>query len=269
MMLNNLKTGLRAAGVAALLMTATAPLAMAGQLEDIMASGVLRVGTDTGFPPFGYLDEKLEPTGSDIDTARQLAKDWGLEIEFVDTVSGTRVSNLLSNRVDLIISSLAKNAERAEVIDFTIPYSVIQAVVGGDKSLSVASIDDLNGMTVAVTRGAVPDFVLGGIADEKGFTLQRFDNDAALVTAGVTGQAKVVATAGNIIFAITERNSDFEEKFVQKTYLLHFGLRKDAPELMAKVNGWIRDNLENGMLNATHEKYHFKTLAPEVMEASK
>lgn len=254
---------------AALLVVGSVPIAAADQLEDIMASGVLRVGTDTGFPPFGFLDDKLEPSGSDVEIAKMLAADWGLDLEFVDTVSGTRVSNLTSDRADLIISSLAKNPERAEVIDFSIPYSVIQAVVGGDKSLNVSSVEDLKGLNVAVTRGAVPDFVMGAVAEQYGFTLQRFDDDAALVTAGVTGQAKIVASAGNIMHAISERNDNFEDKFVQKTYLLHFGLRKNEPALMAKVNEWIAANLENGKLNALHKKYHFKDLPPEVDEAVK
>lgn len=255
-------------GATAMIIAGSVHIATADQLDKITEAGVLRVGTDTGFPPYGFLNERLEPTGSDIEIARLLAEDWGLELEFVDTVSGTRVSNLTSDRADIIISSLSKNPERAEVIDFSTPYSVIQAVVGGIKSADVSEIGDLSGMKVAVTRGAVPDFVMSAIAEENGFTIQRFDDDAALVTAGVTGQAELVASSGNILHAISERNSDFEDKFVQRTYLLHFGLKKNEPALMEKVNAWIVANLENGKLNEIHKEFHFKDLPSEVTEAA-
>lgn len=259
---------IRLVGVAAIMAVGSVTAAVADQFEDIVESGVLRVGTDTGFPPYGFLNERLQPVGSDIEIAKLLAEDWGLELRFVDTVSGTRVSNLTTDRADIIISSLSKNPERAEVIDFSTPYSVIQAVVGGDKSADVSGIEDIRGMRVAVTRGAVPDFVMSAEAEENGFTIQRFDDDAALVTAGVTGQAELIASSGNILYAISQRNSDFEDKFVQRTYLLHFGLRKNEPELMAKVNAWIKANLENGKLNEIHKKYHFKDLPPEVAQAA-
>ena len=98
-----LRRTLLAASAAALCLPAMAELA------DIKSAGKLRVGIDFGAPFYGYVDDKMKPVGSDVEAAELLAKDLGLQLEIVNTTNSARIPNLLSNKVDLIISSLSIN----------------------------------------------------------------------------------------------------------------------------------------------------------------
>jgi ABC-type amino acid transport substrate-binding protein len=88
-------------------------LAHADALDDIKKAGKIRIAIDLGVPPYGMTDDKLQPTGLDVETARLLAKDWGLEFEHVPTTGASRIPALQTGKADLVISSLSYTAERA------------------------------------------------------------------------------------------------------------------------------------------------------------
>ena len=258
-----LRRGVLALGMSALCLPALAELA------DIKASGTLRVGIDLGAPFYGFVDDKMQPTGSDVDAARLLAKDLGLKLEIVNTTNSARIPNLLSNKVDLIISSLSITPERAKVVDFSIPYGAIQAAVGAPKSLKITGVADLAGKTVAVTRGGPQDKMISERAPQA--KVVRFDDEAASITAAATGQADIVAITPPIIAAIAKKNPsrDFETKFILQSYQLGVAMRKDQPELMKAVNGWIKTNLANGKLNDIHVKYAGVPIPKEIVDGAK
>src|SRR5690242_18158125 len=75
-------------------------------LEKILSAKKIRVAIDVANPPFGVLDKSGQPDGSDVAVARQLAKDLGAEIEFVQVPSTGRIPALLSGRADVTIASI-------------------------------------------------------------------------------------------------------------------------------------------------------------------
>ena len=70
------------------------------------------------FPPFGSVGTDLQPRGM-TSIWRYLAKSMKLKLELVPVTSANRVPYLQTDKVDLVISSLGKNAEREKVIDFS------------------------------------------------------------------------------------------------------------------------------------------------------
>ena len=52
-------------------------------------------------------DDKMQPTGSDVDLARLLAKDLGVELEIVTTTGPTRIPMLQTNKADIVVSTLS------------------------------------------------------------------------------------------------------------------------------------------------------------------
>ena len=252
----------------ALCLGAFSGAASADALADIKAANKLRVGVDLGAPFYGYVDDKMQPVGSDVDAARLLAEDLGVELEIVQTTNSARIPNLLSNKVDLIISSLSITPERAKVVDFSIPYGAIQAAVGAPKSLDIKNMDDLAGKSVAVTRGGPQDKLVTEGSPKA--NVVRFDDEAASITAAATGQTNIVAITPPIINAIAKRNpaQEFEVKFVIQSYELGVAMRKNEPELMAAVNDWIRTNLKNGKLNDIHMKYAGVPIPEEIIQGA-
>ena len=243
---------------AGLLVAATTAPARADQLEDIMKFGTIKVSTDVAIPPAGMMDSSMQPTGSDVETARLLARDWGLRLEIIPTTGATRIPNVLSGKADVIISTLSVTPERAKVIDFSRAYTILQSVVGGSPSIKVSDLAGLRGMTVAVTRGTTQDTKLTGLADANGFTVQRYDDDATLVTAGATGQSPLIGTSVALVEAVQQKNSasGFAPKFVLDNFDIAIGVKKGEPRLMAKLNEWILANLQNGKLNDTYKHFY-------------
>lgn len=111
------------AGAACLLSSVSA--AQADQLQDIEKRGVIRIAVPQDFPPFGSVGTDLQPQGYDIDMARYLAKSMKLKLQLVPVTSANRVPYLQTDKVDTVISSLGKNAEREKVIDFSRAYAVL------------------------------------------------------------------------------------------------------------------------------------------------
>lgn len=150
------------AGAACLLSSVSA--AQADQLQDIEKRGVIRIAVPQDFPPFGSVGTDLQPQGYDIDMARYLAKSMKLKLQLVPVTSANRVPYLQTDKVDLVISSLGKNAEREKVIDFSRAYAPFFLGVFGPKGAELKDAAALSGKSIGVTRGAVEDMVLTSVA---------------------------------------------------------------------------------------------------------
>lgn len=254
------------AWAACLAVMASSTIVHADAYKDILAAKKIRVSTDLAIPPSGMLDSGMKPTGSDVETAQLLAKDWGLELEFVQTAGATRIPNLQTNKADIVISTLSVTPQRAEVVDFSKAYAALESVVGGPSASGIAGWADTKDKSISVTRGTTQDSELTAMAADKGFKVVRYDDDATLVTAAVSGQAEMVATSATIVSQIAKRNPalDFKPKFVIRTFDLAIGVRKGEPELLGKLNEWVEANLKNGKLNEIYSKFHGTSL-PEKM----
>jgi len=246
----------------ALALVAAAGVAQADLLDNIRQTKKLRVAIELALPPYGMTNDKLEPYGSDVETAQAIAKDLGVALEIVPATGPTRIPFLQTNKADLAIATLSISPERAKVIDFSTPYSVVQIVVAAPKSMPIKGYADLAGKSIAITRGNVQEMEL--MQKAVGAQIVRYDDDATLVTAGVSGQAPIVSTATTLLQAIQTKNPsrEMETKFVVKEFNLGIGMRKDEPKLLAWVNEWVKANRANGRLNDIFKKYHKAELPP-------
>ena len=231
-------------------------MASADALDDIKKSGKIRIAIDLGVPPYGMTDDKMQPSGSDIDTAKALAKDWGLEFVHVPTTGASRIPSLQTGKADLVISSLSYTAERAKVIDFSLGYAVLRTVIAAPKSVALKSLADLDGKTVGTVRGTTHDTQLTK-EGPKGMKLVRYEDDATEAQAFLSGQVDIFSTAEMIVPQIDKKNParQVELKFVLDNFKLAVGVKKDEKRLLDEVNAWVAANLKNGRLNDLNKKY--------------
>ena len=241
----------------------------AGSPDEIKKAGTIRVGIDLAIPPYGMLDDKLQPAGVDVEVANLLASDLGVALEIVSTTGPTRIPNLQTNKADLIISTLSITAERAKVIDFSVPYAGLQTIVFAPKDTKITGIEDLAGKSVAVTRSTTQDTYL--TKEAKDAKIVRFEDDATLVTAAVTGQADILGAAPMQLHMVNKKNADrqMEPKFVLSNFGLGIGMRKNEPELLAWVNEWVKTNLANGKLNAIYRTHFGRDLPDDIVAGAK
>jgi len=247
---------------------AVAGAAQADLLDDVMKAKKIRIATDFSIPPSGMLDKDLKPSGSDVETAQMLAKDWGLELEFVQTTGATRIPNLQTGKADIVVSTLSVTPERQKVIDFSKPYAALVSVIGARKDLAIKDWPDLKGKAVTVTRGTTQDTELTALAKDRDFRVVRYDDDATMVTAGVSGQADIVATSQTILNQITAKNPQrpFETKIVLRNLDLAVGVKKGEERMLAKLNEWVAANLKNGKLNTIYKKHHGSDLPAAMLQ---
>jgi polar amino acid transport system substrate-binding protein len=258
---------IRVAAVAALALVSAFAVARADTLSDIKAAKKIRISIDLTNSPYGKTDEKMQPSGSDVEIAQLLAKDLGVEFELIPTTGSSRIPNLQTNKADLVVSSLSITPDRAKVIDFSIPYADLLSVVAGPKSVNVKTLEELDGKKVAVTRGTTQDTDLTQRA--KGTQVVRYEDDATLAMAVASGQADLFATGRAQVLNINSKNPsrELEPKITLQTFYLAIGVRKTDPELLAWVNNWVKANLKNGKLSAINKKYHGFDLSPELLKA--
>lgn len=254
-----------AVAIAAVAMMGAVQVANADALDDIKKSGKIRIAVDLGVPPYGMTDDKMQPTGSDIETAKLLAKDWGLQFEHVPTTGASRIPSLQTGKADLVISTLSITPERAKVIDFSLGYAVLRTVIAAPKSVNVKTLADLDGKTVGTVRGTTHDTQLTK-EGPKGMKLVRYEDDATEAQAFLSGQVDIFSTAELLVAPIDKKNParQVEVKFVLDTFKLAVGVKKDETRLVEEVNKWILANLKNGKLDEIYKKFHGNGL-PEVI----
>ena len=97
-------------------------LAAASVLENIKKRGSLRVGMAT-FVPWAMRDKKGDLIGFEIDVATKVAKDMGVDIEFVPTAWSGIIPALLAKKFDVIIGGMSITGARNLTINFTAPYA--------------------------------------------------------------------------------------------------------------------------------------------------
>ncbi len=141
--------------VTALALAVLSGLAHADRLEDIKKAGVLRVAAFDSNPPFGFVDAKSKQIeGLDVDYAKALADKLGVKLQVLPTNPANRIPLLTANKVDLVLANFTITPERAEQVDFSIPYfsSGQQFIV---KKGTLNSPDELNKWRVGVDKGTV------------------------------------------------------------------------------------------------------------------
>ncbi|MBN9540820.1 MAG: transporter substrate-binding domain-containing protein [Reyranella sp.] len=250
-----MKKAMTVLALAAAALVAIGTAAHADQLDDIRKAKKIRIAVDLGVPPYGMTDDKLQPAGVDIETAKLLAKDWGVEFEHVPITGATRIPALQTGKADLVISTLSITPERAKVIDFSLGYAVLRTVIAAPKNVNVKSLADLDGKTVGTVRGTTHDTQLTK-EGPKGMKLVRYEDDATEQQAFQSGQVDIFSTAEMLVPQIDKRapNRQVEVKFVLDNFKLAIGVKKDEKRLLEEVNKWIAARLKDGTLNAIYKK---------------
>lgn len=225
-------------------------------LDDVMKAKTIKIAVPTDFPPYGFVGTDLAPQGLDVDTARLIATKLGVKVELVPVTSANRIPYLQTRKADLVISTLGKNPEREKVIDFTVAYSPFFQAIFGAKSLTVTSIADLAGKSIAVTRGAIEDQELTKLAPAT-TDVKRFEDNNATVSAFVSGQTQLIATGASVAGNMMTRNPQLnaEYKLLLKDSPNFIGVAKGEDALRLKVNEIIIAAKKSGEIDAMAKKW--------------
>jgi polar amino acid transport system substrate-binding protein len=177
-------------------------------LDEIKESGTINIGVFSDKSPFGYVDENGEYQGYDVYLAERLGKDLGVEINYVSTEAASRIEYLQTGKVDIILANFTVTEERAEEVDFALPYmNVALGVVSPDDAV-VESLDDLGeDDQVIVISGTTAETYL--VKNYPEIRLQKYDAYAQAKTALENGNAAAWANDNTEVIAFAIENEGF------------------------------------------------------------
>ena len=138
----------------------SAPAAESSALKAIKEADTIRIGVFGDKPPFGYVDAEGKNAGYDVVFAKRIAKELlGDEnkVTFVLVEAANRVEFLKSNKVDVILANFTQTPERAEQVDFALPYMKVALGVAVPRDSAIQSVEDLQGKTLIVNKGTTAD----------------------------------------------------------------------------------------------------------------
>ncbi|HXM69719.1 MAG TPA: transporter substrate-binding domain-containing protein, partial [Thermoanaerobaculia bacterium] len=183
-------------------------------LDKILREKKIRITAEVTSPPFGILDQSGQPDGSEIATARQLAKDLGVELELVQVTAPNRIPALLAGRADVAISSLSITFERAKTIMFANPHGALSIVITAPKTVAIKGAADLAGKRVGLTRATLEEATVPKAAPQ-GTNIVYFDDIAATIQALLSGQIDAAGMSSFAAKSVADRNPDkgLENKF--------------------------------------------------------
>ena len=115
-------------------------------ISRIVENGALRVGMSGNQPPFNAKSRSGQLIGLEVDFAGLLAGAMGAELEIVTRPFGELLGALLAGDVDLVMSGMTINAERARHTAFVGPYAMAgKSILTKSSVLAAAqSVGDLN-----------------------------------------------------------------------------------------------------------------------------
>ena len=177
-------------------------------LDEIKASGTINIGVFSDKNPFGYVDENGDYQGYDVYFARRIGVDLGLAVNFVSTEAANRVEYLETGKVDIILANFTVTPERAEKVDFALPYmNVALGVVSPDsrviKDLSELGADD---QVIVISGTTAEDYLVKNNPEIK---LQKYDTYANAKTALENGSAAAWANDNTEVIAYALQNPGY------------------------------------------------------------
>lgn len=176
-------------------------------LDEIKDSGKIVIGVFSDKAPFGYVDENGKYQGYDVYFAERIAKDLGVEVEYVSTDPASRVEYAATGKVDIILANFTVTEERAEQVDFALPYMKVKlGVVSPDNAL-ITDVEQLNGKQLIVVKGTTAETYF-----EKNYpdvTLQKYDEYADAYNALLDGRGDAFSTDNTEVLAWAIQNPGF------------------------------------------------------------
>ncbi|MRU16625.1 amino acid ABC transporter substrate-binding protein [Roseovarius sp. A21] len=211
------------------------------QAQDAYVAGV-----EASFPPWAYVEEG-EFKGIAIDAMRAIAEDQGLDVEFRDMPWPSLVPALAQGRIDLLVTGLNVTPERAEVLDFSIPWwenddEILVASDSGKNMIDVLCC----GATIGAQGGATQyQWLEENLVNREGVdvTLRGYEDYVVAIEDMLAGRTDAVVTS-----------TDTAEEFISngRPVTIVGTIQQNQPQALAVQEGDPNEllaSLNRGILN--------------------
>ena len=231
-------------------------------IEQVQKRGALRVGMST-FVPWAMKDKTGNLIGFEIDVAKRLAKDTGVNVEFVPTKWSGIIPALITGKFDVIIGGMGIIPSRNLKVNFSIPYDYTGMSIVAHKTLAAgfSRLEDFNSPDVVIAARLGSTAVTAAKKYMPKATLRLFDDESQAYQELVNG--KVYAVVGSAptpefqaIKYPTELFLPLDKTFTREP--IGFAVKKGDLDTLNYLDNWIRYVESEGWLK-DRKNYWFRT----------
>jgi ABC-type amino acid transport substrate-binding protein len=225
-------------------------------LGDIQQKGEITIGVKYDVPPFGFNNPssgKVE--GFDVDLGQAIADKLGVKANFIEAISDNRIPFLQDGTVDLVLSTMTINAERAQEIGFSEPYYIARGRILVPQDSDIAGVDDLAGKKVCTALGSTYEATIKEQAPDA--DLQLVDSYSECLELVQNGAVDAVSTDDVILtgMIIQDDTLKLTEGDPLTTEPYGAGLPKDDAEFKEFVDGVLEEYKSGGGWAEAFEKW--------------
>lgn len=223
-------------------------------LTTIKDNKKLIVGLSADYAPYEFhtmIDGKDETVGFDVDLAKEVAKDMGVELELKEMEFDALIGALKAGQIDMIISGMNPTDERKEQMDFSDIYYESQHAVlikSADKE-KFKTLEDLKGKKIGAQLGSTQqDIAVEAVGEENVTLLPNVNN---LILELKTGKVEAIITEEPVVKMAIKTNPEMilSDIIIQSEDIGNaIGLKKDSPEIVEQVNKTIKRLKDSGDL---------------------
>lgn len=233
-------------------------------VEEIQKSGELKIAVFSDKKPFGYVDENGDYQGYDVYFGNRLAQDLGVKVKYVPVEAANRVEVVETGKVDIVLANFTKTPERAEKVDFALPYMKVALGIVSPENALVKAPEDLKGKKLIVSKGTTAETFFTKYFPE--VELLKFDLYAEAYAALLDGRGDAMSTDNTEVLAWALENPGFSVGVESLGELDEIApaVKKGNENLLNWINEEIKKLAEENFFHKDYEA----TLRPVYGEAS-
>jgi len=222
----------------------------------IQAKKEITIGVKYDVPPFGFKNPSSNAIeGFDIDFGKAVAAKLGVKPRFVEAISDNRIPFITDGTVDLVLSTMTINPERAEEIGFTDPYFIAKGRILQKKGAGITGVDSLAGKTVCTALGSTYEETLKEQAPDA--KLKLVDTYSECLESIQNGSVDAVSTDDVILTGMIIQDDSLElvkgEELTTEPY--GGGLKKGDTEFGEFLDGVLDEYETSGAWGKAYQKW--------------
>ena len=214
---------------------------------------VLKMGTNAAFPPYEYMEGK-EFAGIDVEIAKAIADELGMELEIVDMEFDSIITSVQKGEVSFGMAGMTVTPEREEEVDFSRSYATGVQVVIVPEDSEIATIDDLADKMIGVQLGTTGDIYA---TDDYGADhVTQFGKGADAILALKGGDVDAVIIDNEPAKAFVAENEGLkilETEYAVEDYAI--AIKKGNTELLDDINAALEKLTKDGTIDKIIGKY--------------
>lgn len=233
-------------------------------VDEIKADGTIRIGVFSDKAPFGYVDENGDYAGYDVYFAERIAKDLGVAVEYVSTDPASRVEFVETGKVDIILANFTVTDERAEKVDFCLPYMKVALGIVSPDSAVITDPEQLSGKKLIVCKGTTAETYFA--ENYPDIELVKYDQYADAYNALLDGRGDALSTDNTEVLAWAISNPGYTVgvESLGQIDTIAPAVAKGNTSLLEWINSEIELLADESFFHADYEE----TLAPVYGDAA-